>query len=330
MCLVAATAVRAGSRAQPVVVPEPTPTPLLIGAVAADAGSIADVLLVPNDFSEFVELARATGWLQQWEGASTFTVFAPTNAAFQDLPLGIQDAARSPVYRSLFVELLRAHVVHDRVTLADADLTTLTTAAGTTLAVRQAEGAPIALGSARVLQADVSASNGIIHAIDTVLRPTDEEAIAIAQRLSSSTETTLALTVRGQVPPLSVPSKAWGFARLQYNSSSRQLAIAGFFGELSSAPRAIGLSPLNVFRAPLGEAGPIARPLELTLSEDESSGTFETQLTLTPLEAAQFRRGELYLALHTIANPAGELRSQLRPPSDRQFVEDGAIEFNPG
>ncbi|MEO0854379.1 MAG: CHRD domain-containing protein, partial [Cyanobacteria bacterium J06648_11] len=167
------------------------------------------------------------------------------------------------------------------------------------------------------------------HAIDAVLRPSDEEAIAIAQRLSTASAMTVAFTTRGQVPPLSVPSKAWGFARLQYDASSRQLAIVGFFGELSSAPRAIGLSALNVFRAPLGEAGPISRPLDLELSEDDTSGTFETQLTLTPLEAAQFQRGELYLTLHTIANPAGELRGQLRPPSDREFVEDGAIEFGP-
>ncbi|MEO1131393.1 MAG: fasciclin domain-containing protein [Cyanobacteria bacterium J06639_1] len=331
---------RAGSRVQPVVVPEPTPTPSVIGAVALEAGAIADVLRVSAELSEFVEFASATGELSRWENDDALTVFAPTNTAFQKFPRAMQAAATRPDYRSLFGELVRGHVIRDLVTLAETDTEksgdpeksgnsdTLTSAAGTSVSIERGGFDRITIEGADVLQADVVVDNGVIHVVDAVLRPSEAEAIAIAQRLSTAQTATLALTTGVQVPPLAVRSRAWGFARLRYDPPSRRLAIAGFFGDLSSAPRAIGLSALNLFHASSGASGPIVRSLPLDLGAgDETSGQFAAQLLLSPLEAARFERGELYLALHTLANPAGELRVQLQPPSQQGRAGDGAIQF---
>ncbi|MEO0801637.1 MAG: fasciclin domain-containing protein [Cyanobacteria bacterium J06642_2] len=322
---------RAASRVQPVVAPEgpqSTPSPI-VGPVAAEAGSIAAVLRVPSEFSELVGMASSTGQLAIWERAEPLTVFAPTNGAFAAVPEVIRQTLALPEYQPLLTEILRGHVVRERVTLETIPAEPLASVAGTKLTLNRSNADRVAVNQAAVIQADIQTRNGIIHVIDALLPPTDAAAIAIAFRISTPDEVAIALTKRVQIPSLSTPSQAWGFARLRYDAATRQVAISGFFDGLSSSPQAIGLSALNLFRAPVGEVGPIVRPLELQLGSDGLSGTFKAQFTLTSLESAQFERGEFYLNLHTQANPTGELRGQLRAAPGKTDLEDGAIEFEP-
>lgn len=318
----------AGGGVQPVVEPVVTPSPI-VGSVAARAGTVADVLRVPTELSSVADLARDTGLLSRWENSDAVTVLAPTNQAFAALPAPLRQT--TPAYRPLLAELLRNHILPGRVMLGDRAAQTLTSASGSKFRVQRADTGSLQIEGAAVLQANVEASNGLIHAIDAVLPPADSAAIAMAYRISTLDDVAIALTDRAQVPPLSVPSRAWGFARLNYDPRSRRVTISGFADGLSSPPRVVGLSALNVFHAPVGQAGAIVRPLALTAaSRVGTSATFDTEFTLTPLEAKQFLRGEFYLNLHTEANPSGELRGQLRASPGKGELEDGAIEFGPG
>ena len=101
--------------------------------------------------------------------AGPYTVFAPTNAAFAKVPADqLQALLNNPAQLRA---VLLYHVVPGRVTSAQvAGLTSATTAQGGTLTV-SASGGTVQINDATVTQADLAASNGIIHVIDTVLLP---------------------------------------------------------------------------------------------------------------------------------------------------------------
>lgn len=149
-------------------------TPVTQTAPAATtAGTIVDVAASNPDFSILVAAVQKAGLVETLSGAGPFTVFAPTNAAFEaalaDLGLTQDQLLASPDLG----KILTYHVLPARV--GSADITgpsSPETAEGSTLDVN-AEGGTVTVGSdgATVVQADVEASNGVIHAIDKVLIP---------------------------------------------------------------------------------------------------------------------------------------------------------------
>ena len=100
-----------------------------------------------------------------------FTVFAPTDEAFAKLPESALRTLLLPENETELVELLTAHVVPGRVLSSDvAALTAAKSLDGTDLDFRQ-EGGAIFVNGARIVATDIQASNGVVHAIDTVMLP---------------------------------------------------------------------------------------------------------------------------------------------------------------
>lgn len=163
-----------------------TAMPAEEGAMSADAASTGTIVSVAQgnpDFSTLVAAVTAAGLGETLSGTGPFTVFAPTNAAFEKIPAADRDALMTPAQRETLSGILTYHVVNGRVMAADLvrqieegnGTATLTTVNGGTLTAR-ANGGTVTLtdakgGTSTVAATDVAASNGVIHAIDTVLMP---------------------------------------------------------------------------------------------------------------------------------------------------------------
>lgn len=119
---------------------------------------------------------RVSGLTDQASAKGPYTVFAPTNEAFDKLPAGTLDELLKPVAKAKLVKLLSYHVVKGKLRAADLqDGQKLKTVTGGTLTVnKQGDTMTIVDGagnSATVNQADIEATNGFIHSIDAVLMP---------------------------------------------------------------------------------------------------------------------------------------------------------------
>ena len=134
--------------------------------------SIAGVLSSNDQFSTLVAAADAADLVGTLDGDGPFTVFAPTNAAFEKLPEGTVEELLQPENRDQLAAVLTYHVVPGVVTSDQliGERLSATTVQGGDLHI-DATGEAVHVNDARVTQADISASNGVIHRIDTVRRP---------------------------------------------------------------------------------------------------------------------------------------------------------------
>ena len=119
---------------------------------------------------------RVSGLTEQASGKGPYTVFAPTNDAFNQLPAGTLDALLKPAGRQQLVKLLAYHVVKGKYTADQLqDGQKLKTVTGATLTVgKQGDTITITDGQGKVAtinQADIEATNGMIHSVDSVLMP---------------------------------------------------------------------------------------------------------------------------------------------------------------
>ena len=132
---------------------------------------IVDTAVAAGQFKTLAAALQAAGLVDTLKGAGPFTVFAPTDAAFAALPAGTVENLLKPENREQLVAILTYHVVPGRVTASQvAGMSNATTVQGGDVAIR-ATGGTVSVGNARVVQADVMASNGVIHVIDKVLMP---------------------------------------------------------------------------------------------------------------------------------------------------------------
>ncbi|WP_161884198.1 fasciclin domain-containing protein [Deinococcus alpinitundrae] len=139
------------------------------GAAVPGGNTIAAIVSNDPNFSTLLAAVQAAGLTQTLSGAGPFTVFAPTNAAFAKVPAAqLQALLANPAQLRA---VLLYHVVPGRVTAAQvSSLTSAKTANGASLTVN-ASGGTVKINDATVTKADLRASNGIIHVIDTVLLP---------------------------------------------------------------------------------------------------------------------------------------------------------------
>ena len=136
-----------------------------IVAVAVEAGS----------FTTLVAALKAAGLVETLQGAGPFTVFAPTDAAFAKLPKGTVEALLAD--KEQLAAILTYHVVPGKVTAADVikmGKGNPATVNGQTLAI-MVSGGKVYVNNATVTTADVMATNGVIHVIDTVVLPRKAE-----------------------------------------------------------------------------------------------------------------------------------------------------------
>ena len=139
----------------------------------APAKTIVEVAVEAGSFKTLVAAVKAAGLVETLQGPGPFTVFAPTDAAFAKLPAGTVEALLAD--REKLTAILTYHVVPGKVMAADivkAAGALPATVNGQTIDVTVRDGKVYA-GAAQVVTADVSAANGVIHVIDTVLIPAD-------------------------------------------------------------------------------------------------------------------------------------------------------------
>jgi uncharacterized surface protein with fasciclin (FAS1) repeats len=141
---------------------------LVASQAAFAAGDIVDTAVGAGQFTTLVTAVKAAGLVDTLKGPGPFTVFAPTDAAFAKLPAGTVEALLKDIPKLKAV--LTYHVVAGKVMAKDVKTGEAKTVQGQTVALR-AEGGKVTVNGANVVIADVAATNGVIHAIDTVILP---------------------------------------------------------------------------------------------------------------------------------------------------------------
>lgn len=150
----------------------------------AAAGTIVSVAQGNTDLSTLVAAAAAAELVDTLNGPGPFTVFAPNNAAFAKIPAETLTSLLEPAQKAALTGILTYHVVSGRVDAATltqqiqagGGSAVLTTVQGGTLTASIGADGTVTLtdakgGTSKVIAADVSASNGVVHVIDTVVMP---------------------------------------------------------------------------------------------------------------------------------------------------------------
>ena len=140
-------------------------------ALAAPKQDIVDTAIAAGSFKTLVAAIQAAGLVDTLKGKGPFTVFAPTDAAFAKLPAGTVQDLLKPENKAKLVAILTYHVVAGDVTSKEVvKLTEAKTVEGQTVKISVHDG-KVMINNATVVKADIAASNGVIHVIDTVLIP---------------------------------------------------------------------------------------------------------------------------------------------------------------
>lgn len=141
-------------------------SPTTSNANTQSGGDIVDVAISAGSFDTLVAAVQAAGLEETLRGPGPFTVFAPTDEAFDMLPDGTVENLLLPENQDQLVAILTYHVVAGEVMSSDL----LSISSATTVNGQDASFG-LTVGGANVTTADVEASNGVIHVIDRVLIP---------------------------------------------------------------------------------------------------------------------------------------------------------------
>lgn len=130
--------------------------------------NIVEVAVAAGSFKTLVAAVTAANLVETLSGSGPFTVFAPTDEAFAKLPAGTIESLLADIPK--LSKILTYHVVAGQVMAADVvKLSSAKTVEGSEVKIDASHG--VKINNATVTQADVVASNGVIHIIDTVLIP---------------------------------------------------------------------------------------------------------------------------------------------------------------
>ncbi len=132
---------------------------------------IVDTAVAAGQFKTLAAALGAAGLVDTLKGPGPFTVFAPTDAAFAKLPAGTVATLLKPENKAKLTSILTYHVVPAKALAADVagKQSQVATVNGAKLSIDGRNG--VKVNTATVTTADVKASNGVIHVIDTVLMP---------------------------------------------------------------------------------------------------------------------------------------------------------------
>jgi uncharacterized surface protein with fasciclin (FAS1) repeats len=149
----------------------------------AQQKDVVDIVIGSKDHTTLIAAVKASGLVETLKGAGPFTIFAPTNAAFDKLPAGTVEGLLNPDAKDALTSVLTYHVIAGKIDAASVvkaiksgkGKATLTTLNGATLTARLIGDKVIITDSkgntSVVIATDLKGSNGIIHVIDTVLMP---------------------------------------------------------------------------------------------------------------------------------------------------------------
>lgn len=143
----------------------------LAPSFAAQDKDIVDTAVAAGSFNTLVAAVKAAGLVETLKGPGPFTVFAPTDDAFAKLPKGTLDDLLKPENKAKLTSILTYHVVPGKVMAADVvKLKKAKTVQGSEITVTVKD-KKVMVDKANVVKTDVTASNGVIHVIDTVIMP---------------------------------------------------------------------------------------------------------------------------------------------------------------
>ncbi len=157
--------------------------PMVGGAAMYPTKNIVENAVNSKDHTTLVAAVKAAGLVDTLEGTGPFTVFAPTNEAFDKLPAGTVDTLLKPENKDQLKKVLTYHVVSGKMSAKDIEKAikagggkaSLTTVAGGTLTAMKKDGKIVLTdekgGTSTVTIANVYQSNGVIHVVDAVLLP---------------------------------------------------------------------------------------------------------------------------------------------------------------
>ncbi len=136
-------------------------------ALAAQAKDIVDTAVAAGKFNTLATALKAAGLVDTLKGPGPFTVFAPTDEAFAKIPKADLDALLKD--KAKLTAVLTYHVVPGKVMAKDVKAGKVKTVQGSELTLGTTGG--VTVDAAKVVQADIAASNGVIHVIDSVVLP---------------------------------------------------------------------------------------------------------------------------------------------------------------
>ena len=132
---------------------------------------IVDTAAAAGSFSTLAKALQAADLVDTLKGEGPFTVFAPTDDAFAKLPQGTLEDLLKPANKAKLRRILSYHVVPGRVMATDVlKLNSAKAVSGDTIDIK-ASGGSVRVDEARVIKTDITASNGVIHVIDSVILP---------------------------------------------------------------------------------------------------------------------------------------------------------------
>ena len=135
--------------------------------LSAQAKDIVDTAVAAGSFKTLATALGAAGLIDTLKGKGPFTVFAPTDEAFAKIPKADLDALLKD--KAKLTSVLTYHVVAGKVMAADVKAGKVKTVQGSELTVSTSMG--VTVDNAKVTKTDITADNGVIHVIDTVIMP---------------------------------------------------------------------------------------------------------------------------------------------------------------
>ncbi len=135
---------------------------------------IVETAVAAGPFNTLVAAVKAAGLVETLKGEGPFTVFAPTDDAFEKLPAGTVEELLKPENRDKLTAVLTYHVVPGKLMAADVVNTkSAKTLQGQSVRFEVKEGQAM-IDNARIIKTDIATSNGVIHVLDTVILPASE------------------------------------------------------------------------------------------------------------------------------------------------------------
>lgn len=186
----------------------PAETPAAVGATpkVAAAGDIVATAQASGQFTTFLKAAEATNLTGLLKTTPNLTVFAPTDAAFAALPAGELDKLMLPENKAQLQKVLIYHVINAKVPSSEFKGATRKAATVAGPSVELAGGATLKVNDADIVQADVMATNGIIHVVDKVLLPPGAMAAANTAVSASATAPASSATPAPAKEPTTMPA----------------------------------------------------------------------------------------------------------------------------
>lgn len=176
--------------------PEPTAIPESTEAPEPVLQDIVDTAVENGSFTTLAAALQAAGLVDALKAEGPYTVFAPSDDAFAKLPEGTVEELLKPENIEQLKAVLLYHVVEGKVMAADvAGISSATTLSGKDLAVKTDMGS-VYINESKVALADVEASNGVIHVIDTVLLPPADLTDIVDTAVADGRFTTLAAALQ--------------------------------------------------------------------------------------------------------------------------------------